>query len=53
MQRVGEVGPEFLRGQLVLASVPLDDGIAAARAFNVNAINPNIVAISITQTTHH
>jgi glycerophosphoryl diester phosphodiesterase len=46
MQRVGEVGPEFLRGQLVLASVPLDDGIAAAKEFNLNAINPNIVHVA-------
>jgi len=41
MQRAGEVGPEFSRGQLVLVTVPLDIGLASAREFSMDAINPS------------
>ncbi|MEE8456812.1 MAG: glycerophosphodiester phosphodiesterase, partial [Acidimicrobiia bacterium] len=40
MQRAGEIGPEFLRGQLVMTPVPLDIGFAFAREFDMDAINP-------------
>jgi len=43
MQRVSKVAPNLLRGQLVLASVPLDEGVATARELDVDAINPNII----------
>jgi glycerophosphoryl diester phosphodiesterase len=46
MQRVGEVAPEILRGQLVLASVPLDIGVATAQEFKMDAINPNIIHVT-------
>lgn len=51
MRRVGEVAPELLRGQLVLASVPLEEGVAAAREVGVDAINPNIIHVA-TDTAH-
>ncbi|MFV1971080.1 MAG: glycerophosphodiester phosphodiesterase, partial [Acidimicrobiia bacterium] len=40
MQRAGDVGPEFLRGQLVRTPVPLDIGLSFAREFKMDAINP-------------
>jgi glycerophosphoryl diester phosphodiesterase len=40
MKRAGEIGPEFLRGQLVMTPVPLDIGVAFAREFDMDAINP-------------
>lgn len=43
MRRAGEVGPEFLRGQLVLATAPLDTGLEAACAYAMDAINPSLV----------
>lgn len=46
MQRVGEIAPELLRGQLVLPSVALDVGVATARDLRVDAINPNLIHIS-------
>lgn len=41
MQRAGEIGPEFLRGQLILATVPFDAGLATAREFSMDAVNPS------------
>ncbi len=46
MQRVGQVAPDVLRGQLVLASVPLDGGVATARECKMDAINPNIIHVA-------
>lgn len=46
MRRVGDIGPEFLRGQLVLASFPLGQGVAVATEFEMEAINPNIIHIA-------
>lgn len=46
MQRVGDVAPDLLRGQLVLASVPLNDGVATAKEFRMDAINPNIIHVA-------
>lgn len=40
MERAGTIGPEFLRGLLVLATVPFSDGLATARELAVDAINP-------------
>jgi glycerophosphoryl diester phosphodiesterase len=45
MQRVGNIGSDFLRGQLVLPSAPLESGIAVAREFEMDAINPYIAHI--------
>jgi len=39
MRRAGEVGPDFLRGQLVAAPVPLDFGLAFAAEFGMDAIH--------------
>ena len=46
MQRVGDVAPDLLRGQLVLASAPLNDGVATAKEFRMDAINPNIIHVA-------
>jgi glycerophosphoryl diester phosphodiesterase len=40
MQRAGEVGPEFLRGQLVMTPVPLNIGLSFAREFKMDSVNP-------------
>jgi glycerophosphoryl diester phosphodiesterase len=40
MQRAGTIGPEFLRGLLVLATVPFSNGLATAKELAVDAINP-------------
>jgi glycerophosphoryl diester phosphodiesterase len=40
MQRAGTIGPEFLRGLLVLADVPFSAGLATAQELAVDAINP-------------
>jgi len=45
MQRVGSIGSDFLRGQLVLPSAPLESGIAVAREFEMDAIIPYIAHI--------
>jgi glycerophosphoryl diester phosphodiesterase len=45
MQRVGNIGSDFLRGQLVLPSAPLESGIAVAREFEMDAIIPYIAHI--------
>jgi glycerophosphoryl diester phosphodiesterase len=40
MQRAGQVGPEFLRGLLVLAPVQFEVGLATAQGLSVDAIHP-------------
>jgi glycerophosphoryl diester phosphodiesterase len=40
MQRAGQVGPEILRGLLVLATVQFDIGLATARELAVDALHP-------------
>ena len=40
MRRAGQVGSEFLRGQLVANPVPLDIGLALALEFGMDAVNP-------------
>ncbi|MEN8041853.1 MAG: glycerophosphodiester phosphodiesterase [Actinomycetota bacterium] len=42
VQRVGEVGSEFLRGQLLLAVFPLDAGIAVSQDLEVDAVIPHL-----------
>lgn len=46
MQRAGEIAPEFLRGQLVKTPIPLDVGVALARDFNMEAINPQFAYLA-------
>jgi len=46
MQRAGEIAPEFLRGQLVRAPVPLDAGIALAREFKMDAVHPRFAYLA-------
>ncbi|MCL1593842.1 MAG: glycerophosphodiester phosphodiesterase, partial [Actinomycetia bacterium] len=46
MHRVRQIAPDLLCSQLVLASVPLNDGMATAREFEMDAINPNIVHVA-------
>jgi glycerophosphoryl diester phosphodiesterase len=50
MQRVGEVGPEFLGSLLVLMTVPLDPGIAEARKLGMDAVNPHSSHLGDTAT---
>jgi glycerophosphoryl diester phosphodiesterase len=40
MQRAGQAGPEFLRGQLVLTTVQFEVGLATARELSVDALHP-------------
>ncbi len=42
VQRIGEVGPEFLRGQLLLAFIPLEAGLTVAKQLEVDAIVPHL-----------
>ncbi|MCL1601430.1 MAG: glycerophosphodiester phosphodiesterase, partial [Actinomycetia bacterium] len=46
MQRVAQTAPDLLCSQLVLATVPLNNGMATAREFEMDAINPNIVHVA-------
>jgi len=42
MRRAGEVGPEFLRGQLLASPVPLDIGVSLALDSGMDSIHPQL-----------
>ncbi|GMQ92719.1 MAG: glycerophosphodiester phosphodiesterase [Acidimicrobiia bacterium] len=46
MRRAGEVGDDFLRGQLLANPVPLDVGISLATEFGMDAIHPELAYLS-------
>lgn len=46
VQRVTEVGPEFVSSLLVLKTVPLGPGLATAKELNVSGVNPHCSHLS-------
>ncbi len=50
VQRAGAIGPEFLRGLLVLATVPFSNGLATAIELAVDAINPCFSHVDVDPT---